>query len=198
MARRQLFHHQASSPSSAMQRQRNPSSSRVVPGSSHRPPSCSTSAVAVSRSSTTRSRCIRIFAVFASGTRRNPRVRPSSVGARMRNSPSPIVVSTSTPSNPHQNGARLPGSFESIARYPTFADISVSFRAAGRPPCGVKRLSGPYRRPLAMCRSRRGPEQCRGRPGSCSSQFTVPPALTHLSGAALRYSHLPPAWEVRP
>lgn len=38
----------------------------------------------------------------------------------------PDVVSTSTPSRPHQKGARRFGSTESIARYPTFAAVTAS------------------------------------------------------------------------
>jgi DNA-binding NarL/FixJ family response regulator len=53
---------------SAIWRHPKPSSSRVAPGSSHLPPSASISAVAMSRSSTIRSRCSRFLPDLASGT----------------------------------------------------------------------------------------------------------------------------------
>ena len=80
---------------------------------------------------------------FSGGSRRVckcplRRVRRSAVGERSRNSPSPISVSTSTPSNPHQNGARRSGSVESVARYPTCAGILGSLGRAipGQPDRG--------------------------------------------------------------
>src|SRR6202044_1818288 len=91
--------------------------------SSHRPPSPSISVVAVSRSSTIRSRGSRFLPDLLSGTCWKPTVRPSSVRDSTTNWPSPIVVSTCTLSSAHQNGASRCGSVVSTTRYPTEAGI---------------------------------------------------------------------------
>jgi hypothetical protein len=138
---------------SAMSRHRKPSSSRVPPGSSHRPPRASISAVAASRSSTTRSRCRRFLPSLASGTRWNPTVRPSLAGDRITNWPSPIVSAISTPSSPHQNGTSRSGSAVSMTRNPTDAGIAhprddrllpggQSCRPAGQAAYGRSRPTG--------------------------------------------------------
>ena len=64
------------------------------------------------------------LATFVSPTCWKPTVRPSVVADSTKTSPSPIVMSTCTSSNPHQKEARLCGSAASNTRYPTLAGIA--------------------------------------------------------------------------